>query len=324
LEIGARFHPLLDNEEEEEEKSSIEETIEEESPINHSSPLSQSACSGSSPAPLSQCNSDDETHIEEDVIEQYEDLKVRFNLVLADLKPNSSHTFKSLTPFERSRVHVLAEKAGLVHWTGQQRVHPDKPYKIKVVVVSNDDGDRVKGRQLIATAVQATTVVDIPLSPSVAEVLARPIVKDTSPWICKDCERNDFKSKAGSVDKHRKTPQISGQESGRMEILDNFCRQLFPLRTNLELTRIFRMYNGSNDIQVIRESKDTERFMFVYKLVSGKMRKTWTLKSGPPLNLAIKKGSNYLAASRAFIDTVINNNKSRQLIDWSRTMHASV
>ncbi len=146
------------------------------------------------------CNSDDEIHIEEDLIEQYEDLKVRFNLVLADLKPNSSHALKSLTLFERSRVHALAEKAGLVHWTEQQRVHLDKPYKIKVVVVSNDDGDRVKGRQLIATTVQATTVVVIPLSPSFAEVLApvaRPILKDTGPWICKNCERNDFKSKAG-------------------------------------------------------------------------------------------------------------------------------
>jgi hypothetical protein len=41
-----------------------------------------------------------------------------------------------------------------------------------VAVVSNKEADRVKGRHLIATAVHATTIVDIPHSLSVGEVLA--------------------------------------------------------------------------------------------------------------------------------------------------------
>jgi hypothetical protein len=81
------------------------------------------------------------------------DLKVRFNLVISDLKPNSSHTFKSLTPFERSQVHALAEKTGLANWTEQQRVHPGRPYKIKVDVVSNKEADRVKMCHLVAATV---------------------------------------------------------------------------------------------------------------------------------------------------------------------------
>jgi hypothetical protein len=187
--LQARFHPLPDDEEEDGDSSSIQPT----SPTPPSQPTSRD----SSPILLS---SGDETQVEEDMIDQYEDVKVRFNLVIGDLKPNSSHTFKSLTPFERSKVHTLAEKAGLAHWTEEQRVHPDRPYKIKVTVVSNKDADRVNGRHLIANAVQASTVVDIPTSPSVAEVLApvaRSVVKDTGPWICTTCERNDFKSKAG-------------------------------------------------------------------------------------------------------------------------------
>ncbi len=91
--------------------------------------------------------------------------------VISGLKPNSSHTFKSLTLHLRDRksTQALTENA-----------HPDRPYKIKVAVESNKEADRVEGRHLIATAVQATTVVDIPHSPSVAEVLAEMNIKKIS------------------------------------------------------------------------------------------------------------------------------------------------
>jgi hypothetical protein len=84
-----------------------------------------------------------------------------------------SHTF------ERSQVHA---------WAEQQQAHPGRPYKIKVAVVSNKEADRVKRRHLFATAVHATTVVDIPVAEVLASV-ARSIVKDTGPWICKNQNR---------------------------------------------------------------------------------------------------------------------------------------
>jgi hypothetical protein len=52
---------------------------------------------------------------------------------------------------------------------------------------------------LIPTTVQATSVVDIPHSPYVVEVLApvaRSIVKDTGLCIFKNWQRNGFKSNA--------------------------------------------------------------------------------------------------------------------------------
>ncbi len=118
-----------------------------------------------------------ETPIAEDMLDQNEDVIVRFNHMLANLKPDSSHTFKSLTLFERSRIHSLAKKNKLFNWSETIRPNKDKEYRIQVLVVSNKPEDHVKSnnpviRKLIATAVQATTAIEIPQSSAIANVLA--------------------------------------------------------------------------------------------------------------------------------------------------------
>ncbi len=97
----------------------------------------------------------------------------------------------------------MAEKAGLFHWSESQRPNPEKPYKINVVVVSNREEDRTKrvaaSRQLVASAVQATTSITIPKSASVSEASSsdKPVGRDDGAWICPECGKSDSKSKAG-------------------------------------------------------------------------------------------------------------------------------
>jgi hypothetical protein len=204
-----RFHPLPDFDED--ETSQVET-----SPISTSQAVSptarrvftfkiREASTQSVVTPPSPAVSG-ETPIAEDMLDQNEDVIVRFNHMLANLKPDSSHIFRSLTPFERSRIHSLAEKEGLYHWTESIRPNKDKEYRIQVLIVSNKPEDRVRSnnpvvRKLIATVVQATTAIKIPQSSAIATVLAPRVApraeRDVGPWPCPHYEKTDSKSKAG-------------------------------------------------------------------------------------------------------------------------------
>ncbi len=101
-----------------------------------------------------------------------------------------------------------------VRFPRQDNLFREPPQKIKkhkknnfqdfnVVVVSSREEDRTKrvaaSRQLVASAVQATTSITIPKSAPVSEVLSsdKPVGRDDGPWICPECGKSDSKSKAG-------------------------------------------------------------------------------------------------------------------------------
>ena len=103
------------------------------------------------------------------------DLIVKFNLVVQNMSPNSTHVFKSLGPSERHRVHSLAEGFGLYHWSEWCGV---RHTKTRVLIISNRDSDKGRtssgsGKSRIVQSLAAATTADLGNDPLVQEVVSK-------------------------------------------------------------------------------------------------------------------------------------------------------
>ncbi|CAI9735261.1 beta-1,3-galactosyl-O-glycosyl-glycoprotein beta-1,6-N-acetylglucosaminyltransferase-like [Octopus vulgaris] len=101
----------------------------------------------------------------------------------------------------------------------------------------------------------------------------------------------------------------------------NLPGQTYPLRTNLELVKILKIYNGSNDIEGITGARMlTGRFKYVYKIADVKGKKTlentYKKKLPPPHNISIVKGSAYGVFSRNFVKFVISDQRVQDFVKW--------
>ena len=82
----------------------------------------------------------------------------------------------------------------------------------------------------------------------------------------------------------------------------NLAGQEFPLRTNLEMVRIFKLLNGTNDIESFPMPDHlTYRISHEYKVRNGTLLKTAVAKNAPTFKAEIHKGSQYNAIPRALI-----------------------
>lgn len=106
--------------------------------------------------------------------------------------------------------------------------------------------------------------------------------------------------------------------------LINIAGNVFPLKTNLELVKILRIYNGSNDIEGITgERMLMYRTKYVHKLTQkGKLVKTDIHKTDPPHSIKLVKGSAYGVFSRGFVDFVVNSNISKDLQNWMKDIYS--
>ncbi|KAK0064524.1 beta-1 3-galactosyl-O-glycosyl-glycoprotein beta-1 6-N-acetylglucosaminyltransferase [Biomphalaria pfeifferi] len=107
--------------------------------------------------------------------------------------------------------------------------------------------------------------------------------------------------------------------------LVNIPGQQFPLRTNLEMVKIFKIYNGANDQLGVSGKKSLpRRYKIKHHVVSDKKTgRNITAESvgrypPPPHNFQIVKGSAYGTFSRAFVDIVMTDRRALDLIEWSR------
>lgn len=105
----------------------------------------------------------------------------------------------------------------------------------------------------------------------------------------------------------------------------NLPSQEFPIKTNLEIVNILKIYNGANDIEGITGSRALQnryKFRHVYKHVNNQVKpkiyKTNTKKDDPPYNITVVKGSAYGVFSREFVKFVTENRIARELLDWFR------
>ena len=85
--------------------------------------------------------------------------------------------------------------------------------------------------------------------------------------------------------------------------LINLTGQELPLKTNYELVKILRAYDGANDIEGTIKRLNKNRF----------------LKAGPPpMNMTVTKGSVHIVANRDFVNYAIFNPKARTLRQWAK------
>lgn len=105
----------------------------------------------------------------------------------------------------------------------------------------------------------------------------------------------------------------------------NIPSQQFPLKTNKEIVKILKIYNGANDIEGLTGNRRLEyryKHRFVYKHVNNntkpKIFETNQKKDDPPYKITVVKGSAYGIFSRDFVDFIMNNKIARELLDWYR------
>ena len=110
----------------------------------------------------------------------------------------------------------------------------------------------------------------------------------------------------------------------RWNYIINLPGQEFPLKTNLEIVKILKIYNGSNDIEGITGQRMlAERFRYKYKYVSQKMGKTMLVRTNqrkekPPHNITVVKGSAYGVFSRHFVQFVVKNKIANDFLQWCK------
>ncbi|BFY98405.1 hypothetical protein BsWGS_01445 [Bradybaena similaris] len=108
----------------------------------------------------------------------------------------------------------------------------------------------------------------------------------------------------------------------------NMPGQQFPLRTNLELVRILKMLNGSNNIEEMEEQFTSVRNRHLYKhiyrinKVTGKLEPVRTSERNPPppYGMIVKKGSTYAAFSRAFVQFAVHHPVAQDLLEWNKNV----
>jgi mucin type N-acetylglucosaminyltransferase 3 len=121
-----------------------------------------------------------------------------------------------------------------------------------------------------------------------------------------------------NVDKY---PRLENKKVVEWKYLVNAASTFLPLRTNLELTRIFDLYNGSSDVE-ISLGTFTSRWQTIWKFdfENSARINTMKIKPPPPHHFLVSKGSNYLAASRIFVDHIINSKYGKELTEWGNDM----
>lgn len=98
----------------------------------------------------------------------------------------------------------------------------------------------------------------------------------------------------------------------------NIPHQQYPLKTNLEIVKILKIYNGANDIEGITNPARMFRIRYLksYKLEKGKLHNTGKAKGPPPHNISVVKGSAYGTFSRAFVNFTLHDKIAKDVLQW--------
>ncbi|KAJ8318660.1 hypothetical protein KUTeg_003751 [Tegillarca granosa] len=98
----------------------------------------------------------------------------------------------------------------------------------------------------------------------------------------------------------------------------NLPSQQFPLKTNAEMVKILKIYNGANDIEGITEERRMmkSRYKYVYNTKTG--AKTSKKKSTPPHNIKVVKGSAYGVFSCDFVKFILNDQRAKDFLGWTK------
>ncbi|CAG5135385.1 unnamed protein product [Candidula unifasciata] len=109
----------------------------------------------------------------------------------------------------------------------------------------------------------------------------------------------------------------------------NMPGQEFPLRTNLEMVKILKIFNGANDIQGVYGGLafpdwHTIKYDYYTNKQTGKkvIYRTGKKHPPPPHNITVAKGSAYGTYSRAFVQFVIHDPVAKDLLQWAKEIYS--
>ena len=117
------------------------------------------------------------------------------------------------------------------------------------------------------------------------------------------------------------------QYSKKWKYYLNLASQSFPLKTNSEIVRILKIYNGSNDIEGLPAMKQRIIYHYNYSAprpgnIKPEIYNTLLHKEDPPHNVRIVKGSAYGVFSRFFVEFILTDQKARDLLEWSKDTYS--
>lgn len=87
--------------------------------------------------------------------------------------------------------------------------------------------------------------------------------------------------------------------------------------TNYEIKQILRIYNGSREIEIIKN-------MYLWRIKhkwlekNNKMVNTSKIKSKPPHGYRIIKGSAFVVVDRQFLEYITSDQKPIELLEWAK------
>ncbi len=102
----------------------------------------------------------------------------------------------------------------------------------------------------------------------------------------------------------------------------NLAGEVFPLKTNAEMVKILKIYNGANDIEGLPAIPSRYTTSYIEKIPANNKTKPYIMnknkkKDPPPHDIHIVKGSAYGIFSRQFVNFMLTNKISRDLLEWS-------
>lgn len=98
----------------------------------------------------------------------------------------------------------------------------------------------------------------------------------------------------------------------------------FPLRTNSELIKIIKIYNGSNEIELVKIDSFLERveYEWIEDNRSNSIFKTNVKKKEPPHGYKIYKGYSSYLISKAFAKYAIFDQRAQDFLKWTRNTYS--
>ncbi|KAM4028901.1 N-acetyllactosaminide beta-1,6-N-acetylglucosaminyl-transferase-like [Anomaloglossus baeobatrachus] len=105
----------------------------------------------------------------------------------------------------------------------------------------------------------------------------------------------------------------------------NMCGQDFPLKTNKEIVRHLKKFNGKNITPgVLPPDHAIPRTKYVHRedIVHSHVVRTNIVKPSPPHNITIYFGSAYVALTREFTKFILEDQRALDLLKWSKDTYS--
>lgn len=111
--------------------------------------------------------------------------------------------------------------------------------------------------------------------------------------------------------------------NARWKYLINLCGMDFPIKTNREIVEVLKALKGENSLETEKMPANKEsRWKKHYDIEGNGIHKTNIDKQPPPYNIQVFSGSAYYVVSRAFVGHVLENDKARTFIEWSKDTYS--